>query len=272
MRAVFLGRKSIALKALDKLVERGWDLLVVVPVSAEPGWAERPTFAAGAADRGFDTVTQQEVLQALDSSTGPEALLRFFSKPVDLVISYLYPERVRRPLLELPRMGAINFHPAPLPEFGGMAGYNLAIVNERRRFGVTAHVMVDEFDAGPILEVREFELDPDVKTAFDLERRTRPELLALFRDIVTRIEVMQELGDTTEQADMRYVSGRELERMKHVDIGKESAVSLSRKVRGFWYPPYDGAYIEVDGKRFTLVDDVILSQLASAFSGKARGS
>ena len=42
------------------------------------------------------------------------------------------------------------------------------------------------------------------------------------------------------------------------DITKED---LDLKTRAFWFPPYDGAYIEVNGKKYTLVDKEILDTL-----------
>ena len=36
---------------------------------------------------------------------------------------------------------------------------------------------------------------------------------------------------------------------------------LDVKIRAFWFPPYDGAYIEKNGKKYTLVDKEILDSL-----------
>jgi methionyl-tRNA formyltransferase len=40
---------------------------------------------------------------------------------------------------------------------------------------------------------------------------------------------------------------------------------LERKLRAFWYPPYRGAVIEVEGRRLTLVDDALLAELAELY-------
>jgi hypothetical protein len=37
---------------------------------------------------------------------------------------------------------------------------------------------------------------------------------------------------------------------------------VDRKVRAFWFPPYDGAYVEHDGEKFTLVNRPILDEFA----------
>lgn len=38
---------------------------------------------------------------------------------------------------------------------------------------------------------------------------------------------------------------------------------IDTKIRAFWFPPYDGAYVMMNGKKYTLVNDFILSSLAN---------
>ena len=40
---------------------------------------------------------------------------------------------------------------------------------------------------------------------------------------------------------------------------------LERKLRAFWYPPWPGAVLEVDGRRLTLVDERLLAEVAEAY-------
>jgi methionyl-tRNA formyltransferase len=47
--------------------------------------------------------------------------------------------------------------------------------------------------------------------------------------------------------------------MKKIDLEKDD---INLKIRAFWFPPYDGAYINVKGTRYTLINDFILNQLA----------
>ena len=43
----------------------------------------------------------------------------------------------------------------------------------------------------------------------------------------------------------------EFEALRRVRPGDD----LDRKLRAFWYPPYPGAVVEVDGRELTLVDE-----------------
>ena len=39
----------------------------------------------------------------------------------------------------------------------------------------------------------------------------------------------------------------------------------ARRIRAFWYPPHDGATLELDGQTVTLVDRRLLAEAAEAY-------
>ena len=65
----------------------------------------------------------------------------------DWIISFLSPWKIPAELLRCARKGAINFHPAP-PKYPGIGGYNYAIWNEDKEYGVTVHEMAEDIDSG----------------------------------------------------------------------------------------------------------------------------
>lgn len=64
----------------------------------------------------------------------------------------------RPELLRAPTLGAVNFHPGPLPEGAGLTAHEWAILLGEKSFGVTLHYMTEELDRGPILSRRDFEI------------------------------------------------------------------------------------------------------------------
>ena len=66
--------------------------------------------------------------------------------------------------------------------------------------------------------------------------------------------------DSIEQkvSDGIYISKKEMLDMMKIDSEKDD---VDLKIRAFWFPPYSGAYIELNGKQYTLVNDYILKQL-----------
>ena len=68
------------------------------------------------------------------------------------------------------------------------------------------------------------------------------------------------------QGPGRYVDRDEFERLRRVRPGDD----VERKLRAFWYPPYPGAVVEVDGRKLTLVDERLLAELAEVYRDSGR--
>jgi methionyl-tRNA formyltransferase len=71
------------------------------------------------------------------------------------LIAFVTPEIVPASVLERFGYGAFNFHPGP-PGYPGWAPAHFALYNRETEFGATAHVMVEQVDAGPIIDVVRF--------------------------------------------------------------------------------------------------------------------
>jgi methionyl-tRNA formyltransferase len=181
-----------------------------------------------------------------------------------LVISFLFWKLIREPLVSLGRIGCINFHPAPLPEMRGLGGYNVAILEGREDWGVSCHFVDERFDTGALVEVERFPIDVERETAFSLDLKSQARLLELFQRVMGRALAGEELPRTP-QGEGRYVTRQEFEELRWVRSGDD----LARKLRAFWYPPYPGAVIELDGRLLTLVDERLLTETAEAY--KAAG-
>ena len=69
----------------------------------------------------------------------------------DLIVSGGFPWRIPADVLALPRLGAINFHDAPLPRHRGPNATGWAFRLGDAETAMTIHRLTPEFDAGPIL-------------------------------------------------------------------------------------------------------------------------
>jgi methionyl-tRNA formyltransferase len=244
--------KRSVVRALEQLMECGAEVIAVVAPEAD-GWARAPQRLDLAARRhGLPLVREEEL----------------YTKPpggVDLVISFLYPRLIRKPILSLGRIGCLNFHPAPLPDFRGVGGYNVAILEGLREWGVSCHFVDEHFDTGDIVEVERFAIDPDAHTALSLDLESGDRLVGLCGRIMDRALAGEELPRTP-QGDGRYVSREEFEALRVLRPGDD----VGRKLRAFWYPPYPGAVIEVEGRLLTLVDEALLADIATTYRDAGR--
>ena len=90
-------------------------------------------------------------LAALDPELLPRARL----------IAFVTPEIVPTSILARLGYGAFNFHPGP-PSYPGWAPAHFALYDRATEFGATAHVMIEQVDAGPIVDVAHFAIPADI--------------------------------------------------------------------------------------------------------------
>jgi len=89
----------------------------------------------------------------------------------DVLFSFYYRHILRRPILEVPRLGAYNLHGSLLPRYRGRCPLNWQLVHGERESGVTLHVMTPRADAGDIVGQERVAVGPD-DTAGELIKTT----------------------------------------------------------------------------------------------------
>jgi methionyl-tRNA formyltransferase len=94
------------------------------------------------------------------------------------LIAFVTPEIVPADILDRLGYGAFNFHPGP-PSYPGWAPAHFALYNRATEFGATAHVMAEQVDAGPIIDVAYFPIPAGI-SVFGLEGMAYAHLAQLF--------------------------------------------------------------------------------------------
>jgi methionyl-tRNA formyltransferase len=244
--------KRSAVRALDWLVARGVEVPAVVAPPPDPALDDSQRLDLAAARHGLALVSEEELYGA------PPA-------DVDVVVSFLFWNLIREPLISLGRIGCLNFHPAPLPDYRGVGGYNVAILEGLTSWGVSCHFVDERFDTGDVVEVDRFEIDAEAETAFSLDLASQERLVPLFERVM-ELALAGEPLPRAPQGEGRYVTREEFEQLRVVRPGDD----LARKLRAFWYPPWPGAVLDVDGRRLTLVDERLLADVAAAYRDAGR--
>jgi len=182
---------------------------------------------------------------------------------VDFVISYMFRYRVKSHVIKMATKGALNFHAGPLPEYGGWAFYNVAILENDKQYGCTCHYMDDGFDTGPLFKVRRFPIVATNETAYSLERKAQQEMSLLFLEFCDIAETNASLPmEQQDPAAMRYLSQEEFEKLKRIPDNAD-AETIDRYARAFWYPPYECAYTLVGNTKVEIIPDIAKEQVAS---------
>lgn len=190
---------------------------------------------------------------------------------LDAVVSFMFAYRVKEPLLSFPDLGCYNFHPAPLPGYRGVACSCRGLLDDVEKWGVTCHLMSEDFDTGDIVRTVDFRIDPRKETSISLQRKTLAVMFGLFKEIVPILASGARPPAVPQQLSVgKYTSLRDLEDFKKVTAA-DSPEQVDRKIRAFWYPPRLGAFIELGGQRFTLVNQFILEQIEALDQASGAG-
>jgi len=246
---ILLGSKPGAVAALAVLIKREWCVeYVVVSPEYESYWVEKPSLREFALTRNVKVLSSQSDI--------PE------DAKVDFVISYMYRSLVVLNTLNMAERGAINFHAGPLPEFGGWAFYNIAVLERVKEYGCTCHYMDEGFDTGPLLKVEKFTVDIELETSFSLERKAQLKMITLFLEFCDMAERGEELPLIPQEAGaMRYMHREEFERLKEIPLDAD-AEEIDRHARAFWYPPYLCAFMNINGNKIEIIPEIAKKEVA----------
>ena len=244
IKLLFMGRKKVAARLLKKISSDS--RVKVVGVITDSHLENSPTTKI-AKECKYPLYTHDVALSKIKNG----------SLTFDLGLSILYWKKIKDEVLSNPKYGIINFHPAILPDYKGTAGYNLAIMEGLEEWGVSAHYVDEEIDTGKIIKVKKFKIDTENETAFSLEQKSTKVLYRLALEIYESAISSTDKLASYDNSGGRYFSRKEMEDMKKLKKGDD----IERKIRAFWFPPYDGAYIEIEGEKYTLVSRKILDSL-----------
>ena len=185
-------------------------------------------------------------------------------RDIDLAISYGFSKLIKENLINKCRIGCINFHPAPLPEWRGMGGvFNFAIYEKESRWGVTSHYVDNKFDTGDIIKKNSITLRDEDYSISSLTKRSHTEMLKLFHEtmnIVVKCELENIVVPRKKQEKGRYISTKDFEELRRINKNDSSDI-IDKKIKSFFHPPYHGAYIMLDGKEYTLLNSEMLNKI-----------
>ena len=175
-----------------------------------------------------------------------------------------FPKLIKEEWIRAASVAAVNFHSAPLPEYRGVFAFNFAILNGDGEYGVTAHLLGKKFDQGDIIEVRRFPYDCGKGSVAELVALSEEKMLEPCSGIVTRSTASGGAcsHDAAGADGGRYFSRSDFEEAKRIVPGEDPAMT-ERRVRAFWYPPYEGAYVEAGGTRYAVVSKEVLDALGA---------
>ena len=238
---IFCGTPRFAVPALDKLVEAGFEIQLVV---TQP---DRPK------GRGLDLMAspvKQRAQQLALPIAQPESIKKndaFRAQLTDLkpaaIIVVGYGRIIPQWMLDLPALGNINLHASLLPKYRGAAPIQWAIARGELITGVTTMKIDAGLDTGDILLQQEIPIASD-----DTAETLAPQLAAVGADLtVTTLRGLQAGTIHPRKQDHAQATLAPILKKEDglIDFSR-TATEIRNRLRGF--QPWPGAYTSFRGK------------------------
>ena len=225
MNVLFAGTPGFAARCLGALLESRHRVVGVMTQPDRPagrGYALAPSPVKKLASARGIQVTQPVSLR----DTQVQTELKHFR--ADVIVIAAYGLILPRPVLELPRHGAINIHASLLPRWRGAAPIQRALLAGDRDTGVSIMQMDSGLDTGPVLMQEKIPILED-DTAGTLHDR----LAELGANLIVRALDALEAGGVraTPQPAEGVTYAAKLDRREARVDWHESAAMVNRRVR-----------------------------------------
>ena len=240
LKIAFFGTPEFAVPALQKLIDRGEDIMAVVT---------QPDRAVGRGQQVKLTPVKQlaltyalAVLQP-ERVRQPEFLEAFRQLKCDLAVVVAFGQIFPQALLDIPPYGFINVHSSLLPAYRGAAPINWAIINGETETGATIMQLDAGMDTGAILLQERLPIQPDdtAQTLHDRLARLGAQLLGKALD-----ELRQGLWQPRAQDGSQATYAALMKKDDGLIDWTRDSRSLVNQVRGM--TPWPGCFSFIDGK------------------------
>jgi methionyl-tRNA formyltransferase len=236
--AVVFAYHDVGVRCLKALLSAGVGIPLVVTVADDPNENRWYASVAGtAADYGLDVAVPA-------TPAGLEGRLRALEP--DFLFSFYYRSLLPAGLLASARRGALNMHGSLLPKYRGRAPVNWAILKGESATGATLHYMVEQADAGDIVDQLAVPILAD-----DDAREVFAKVTVAAETILVR-SLPQLIAGTAARRPQSILPGQYFGRRTPED----GRIDWSRPAREIHdlvravAPPFPGAFADVGGERW----------------------
>ena len=241
LNLVFCGTPRFAVPTLNRLVEVGFHVSLVVTLPDKPRGRglelSPPPVKHRAMELGLPVMQPEKIKNNEEFRVRLAAL-----KPAAIVIVG-YGRLIPQWMISLPPLGNINLHASLLPKYRGAAPIQWAIACGETVTGVTTMRIDAGLDTGDILLQRELTLTPE-----DTAETVAPRLAVIGADLM--IETLRGLQTGTvhprPQDDSRSTLAPLLKKEDGLIKFSRPAVEICNRLRGF--QPWPGAFTSFRGK------------------------
>jgi methionyl-tRNA formyltransferase len=246
-----MGSPEFAVPHLEQLVRNQYQVVAVYTQPDKPAGRGRivvsPPLKLAAKSLGLEVVQPPSLKEA----KAVEQLAQF--RPEVMVVA-AFGQLLPRPILDIPRFGAVNVHPSLLPRFRGASPIASAILAGDGFTGVSIMLMDEGLDTGPVLARAQIPIRA-LDTTGSLTDRLSLVGASLLLEALGRYLRGELTPQPQNEAEATY-SGSFTKEDGEIDWHLP-ALDIWRRVRAFY--PWPGCYTKWQGGRLKIVEALPLT-------------
>ena len=243
---VFFGSPKFAVAVLKPLIDAGMEPAALVANPARPKGRKKiltePLTKQFIKDLNLPVVVYQP-------ENPKDIVVALTELKPDFFVVAAYAKIIPKEVLVLARLGAIGIHPSLLPKYRGASPIQSALLAGEEDSGVTAYLLDEKMDNGPILDRRGAKVkDLNYEEAEEKLGTLGGEMLVALVPKFMTGELMAEPQDSAAATFTKKFTAED----GFIDMEKSTAEEILRKIRAL--NPEPGAWTVEKGKRMKLLD------------------
>ncbi|MBI4977882.1 MAG: methionyl-tRNA formyltransferase [Spirochaetes bacterium] len=236
MKTIFLGSTDFTRVCLEAALAAGADIAMLIcqpdtKKDRHGGIVELPV-SAFARERGIPLLQPENINE-------PDVVSQIKALSSDLFVVVAYGQILKQPVLDIPRLGAVNVHASLLPKYRGASPIEHALLNGDAFTGVTLQKIALKMDVGDIVSQEKITIEPswDYTSLYEAVKQAGARLVKdLYRDPAGSIAAA--VAQNEHDASYCWKVKKE---DAHIDWTR-SAISICNMVRAYahWPVAYTG--------------------------------
>ena len=171
----------------------------------------------------------------------------------DLIITCYWPFLLNKDIIEIPRLGCINFHPALLPRNRGWYPSVWEVLERGEHdAGVTLHMIEEKADTGPLLSQMSFPIG-ETDTGGDVYEKSREKMIFMFKEVWEMLYDFGVVLKKQKEEMATYHTKKETNELDEIDLEKDyKAGYLFNLIKAKTFGDKSYAYYRKDGVKYSL--------------------
>lgn len=245
LKIVFMGTPEFSVPTLEALIKNKFNILSVY--TQPPAKSNRGQKINASPIEKFSKKNKLNFRNPKNLNSDEEFKI-FKELSTDLVVVVAYGQIIPKNFLDIAKFGFINIHASLLPKWRGSTPIQRAIINGDIKTGVSIMKIEEKLDCGPVLSVKELDLDQNV-TYGEIEKK----LSVIGADMLIESLKKIENGKAkfVDQVNSEATYAKKIDKTETKINWNLNANKVIRHIHGL--SPNPGAWFEYENERFKVL-------------------